>query len=185
MIEIKNQLRKEIAKRKSAYSAEQLIELSSGVVANLESLDVFGEAKVVLLYYSMPDEVSTVSLIQKYKSSKQIILPIVTKEGLILKRYLSEDDLEVSKYGIKEPTGEVFVDYDKIDMVVVPGVAFDDNLNRMGRGKGYYDGLLPKISAPRVAICFDFQIVDKVPADKNDVRMDRVIGDKIVLQSLD
>ena len=76
--------------------------------------------------------------------------------------------------------GDEYLNYDDIDLVVVPGVAFDKNLNRMGRGKGYYDGLLPKIKAPKVSICFDFQIVDNVPVDNRDVIMDLVVCETTV-----
>ena len=73
--------------------------------------------------------------------------------------------MQTSGFGIKEPTGETFLEYDKIDLVIVPGVAFDRTLNRMGRGKGFYDRLLPKIKAPKVAVCFDFQLMEKIPAN--------------------
>ncbi len=177
MIEAKNQLRREIAKRKAKFTAEQLEEKSSSVISNLEDLKLFKNAQCVLLYYSMSDEVDTKALIDKYASSKKIILPIVTKDGLILKKYISEDNLELSKFGIKEPRGEVYEEYDKIDLVVVPGVAFDKSLNRMGRGKGYYDGLLPKLKATKVAICFDIQVVENVPVDDRDVKMDLVVSE--------
>lgn len=180
MIEKKRELRKEIARRKNEFSSMQLIEMSSSVIENLEKLEVFQKAKVVLVYYSMPDEVDTTHLIEKYKNEKNIVLPIVTKQGLIVKEYLGEDKIIVSKYGIKEPMGDEYLNYDDIDLVVVPGVAFDKNLNRMGRGKGYYDGLLPKIKAPKVSICFDFQIVDNVPVDNRDVMMDLVVCETTV-----
>ena len=77
---------------------------------------------------------------------------------------------------MEEPTGALFTDYATIDLVIVPGVAFDRDGNRLGRGKGYYDRLLPRIpSAYKVGICFPFQIVEEVPAEPFDIRMDEII----------
>ena len=75
-----------------------------------------------------------------------------------------------------EPTGEVFDNYTDIDLAVIPGVAFDKDGNRMGRGKGYYDRLLPKLgNTYKIGICLPFQLVEKIPTDEHDVRMDEVL----------
>lgn len=79
---------------------------------------------------------------------KQILLPVVTGDDLELRVYTGPGDLATGAYGIEEPTGALFTDYDAIDFIVVPGVAFDRNGNRLGRGKGYYDRLLPPHTLP-------------------------------------
>lgn len=175
MVDRKKELRKKIASAKSKHSIANLELLSESVIGNLMQLDLYKEAKVILLYFSMPDEVNTKKLITSSEHTKQVILPVVTKEGLILRRYDSSTDLIKSKYGIMEPSGNVYNRFDEIDLVIVPGVAFDASLNRMGRGMGYYDGLLPKIDAPKVGICFDFQLVNDVPVDNRDIKMDMVV----------
>lgn len=182
MIAEKCELRKIVAGIKRTFSKEELLELSNSVLDNLYKLDAFNNANTVLLYYSMPDEVSTVSLIASLQGSKRILLPIVDKSGLILKKYTSDDFMEVSKFGIKEPKGELFTDYDSIDVVIVPGVAFDRSMSRMGRGKGYYDGLLPQIDAPKIAICFDFQVFDYVPIDERDIKMDVIVCESEIIK---
>ena len=126
---------------------------SAEILAALEAHPAFRTASTILLYHSLPDEVDTHSFIRKWSAKKQILLPVV-----------------------EEPTGALFTDYDAIDFIVVPGVAFDRNGNRLGRGKGYYDRLLPRIpSAYKAGICFPFQIVEEVPAEMFDIRMDKVI----------
>ena len=65
---------------------------------------------------------------------------------------------------------------DEIDLAVIPGVAFDRYGHRLGRGKGYYDRLLPQIPAPKVGICFPFQLIEEVPAEAFDFRMDTIIA---------
>ena len=104
------------------------------------------------------------------------MLPVVTGDDLELRVYTGPGDLATGAYGMEEPTGALFTDYDAIDFIVVPGVAFDRNGNRLGRGKGYYDRLLPRIpSAYKAGICFPFQIVEEVPAETFDIHMDEVI----------
>ena len=100
-----------------------------------------------MLYYSLPDEVDTHTLVDSLlMSHKTILLPRVTGEGTMeLRRYTGPSDLAIGAYNIMEPTGEVYDDYEEIDLAVIPGVAFDAEGNRMGRGKGYYDRFLPLV----------------------------------------
>ncbi|KAA6347019.1 5-formyltetrahydrofolate cyclo-ligase [termite gut metagenome] len=100
---------------------------------------------------------------------------MVCGERLELRIYNSHQSLSVGPYGIKEPFGEAFTDYASIDLAVIPGVAFDRFGNRLGHGKGYYDRLLPHLSAYRIGIGFSFQLVEEVPAKEFDVRMNEVI----------
>lgn len=174
-------LRKKIVEIKKSYSEQELRDLSEEVISTLEHTEVFQNAKVVLAYYSMPDEVFTLEMIRKYKSQKLFLLPIVENNELILKKYTSEETMLISAFGIKEPVGEVFSDYDKIDLVIVPGVAFDRTLSRMGRGKGFYDRLLPKIEAPKMAVCFDFQVFDEIPADEGDIKMNMIVSQNEII----
>lgn len=180
-VEAKNELREKIAFLKKKYSTDQLSQMSVNVIENLTKLQSFKDSKTILLYYSMPDEVDTSLLIESYKMNKRIILPIVTKAGLILREYTSEQNIKISRFGIKEPIGEDFLNYDEIDFAIIPGVAFDRSLNRLGRGKGYYDRLLPKINAYKTAICFDFQIVDSVPVDAHDKTIDSIVSETYVI----
>lgn len=129
-----------------------------------------------MLYHSLKDEVDTHAFIRKWSREKRILLPVVTGDDLELRLYTGPEDLTVGAYGIEEPTGARFTDYAAIGLIVVPGVAFDRDGNRLGRGKGYYDRLLPRIpSAYKIGICFPFQLVDEVPAEPFDIRMDEII----------
>lgn len=171
----KKELRKKIALLKSYYTQEELLEQSEVIVAAVEKTNEFKRAKTILVYHSMPGEVYTHGLIKRHMQEKEFLLPVVRKDGLHLKKYISDNHLMVSSYGVYEPTGETFNDYQKIDLVIVPGVAFDQSLNRLGYGKAYYDGLLPKIDARKIAVCFDFQLFDSIPHSENDVKMDLII----------
>lgn len=149
---------------------------SANILAALEAHPAFRAATTVLLYHSLDDEVDTHAFIRKWSGEKRILLPVVVGDELELRIYTGADDMVKGSYGIEEPTGEVFTDYAAIDFVAVPGVAFDSRGNRLGRGKGYYDRLLPHIpSAYKAGICFPFQLVEDVPAEAFDIRMDSII----------
>lgn len=149
---------------------------SADILAALEDHPAFRSAQTVLLYHSLPDEVDTHPFIRKWSGKKRILLPVVQGEELELRIYKGEETLVTGAYGIGEPTGETFTDYAAIDLVLVPGVAFDRKGNRLGRGKGYYDRLLPHLPAARkIGICFPFQIVEEVPAESFDIRMDEIV----------
>lgn len=146
------------------------------ILAALEAHPAFRAASTVLLYHSLKDEVDTHAFIRKWSRKKRILLPVVAGDDLELRIYTGPEDMTIGAYGIEEPTGELFTDYAAIEFIAVPGVAFDRSGNRLGRGKGYYDRLLPRIpSAYKAGICFPFQLVEEVPAEAFDIRMDEVI----------
>jgi len=151
---------------------------SDEILGILEKHPVFQAAQTVLLYHSLKDEVDTHSFIQKWSNRKRILLPVVKGNYLELRVYTGPEDLKTGKFGIEEPIGFTFTDYASIDLAVIPGVAFDNKGNRLGRGKGYYDRLLPYIPAFKMGICFPFQLIEEVPADTFDVRMDLIITTK-------
>ena len=172
----KKELRKLISQKKKSCSREQLQAWSSSLLSKLEVHPAFVGAKTVLLYYSLPDEVQTHAFIERWKDEKQIILPVVIGETeLELRRYTGLDSLAKGAFGIEEPVGEAFEHFKEIDLAVIPGVGFDRKGNRLGRGKGYYDRLLPKISAPKIGICYAFQLLETIPTDAYDFPMDEVI----------
>ena len=148
---------------------------SAEILAALEAHPAFRAAHIVLLYYSLKDEVDTHEFVRKWSREKRILLPVVVGDDLELRVYTGPEDLATGSYGIEEPTGELFTDYAAIDFVAVPGVAFDHAGNRLGRGKGYYDRLLPRLTAFKAGICFPFQLVEEVPAESFDIRMDTII----------
>ncbi|WP_321332836.1 5-formyltetrahydrofolate cyclo-ligase [uncultured Bacteroides sp.] len=157
------------------YSRPVLKDLSADILALLEKHPVFRAAHTILIYHSKADEVQTHEFIEKWSKSKKILLPVVVRDELELRVYSGPQSLRTGSYGIEEPTGPLFTDYASIDMAIIPGVAFDDSGHRLGRGKGYYDKLLPSIAAYKAGICFPFQLVEEVPAEAFDIRMDTII----------
>lgn len=177
---LKQELRQEIRNRKRQFSHSQLGELSLAVLQRLMSLPIMQEARTVLLYYSLPDEVNTHQLIERLAAEGcRILLPqVIDGENMLLREYSGKEDLKEGAFHIMEPCGKLFPesDYQKIDVAVVPGMSFDKQGNRLGRGKGYYDRMLQKMPAIyKIGICFDFQKTESLPTDEHDIRMDLIV----------
>ncbi len=136
----------------------------------------YQNAATVLLYHPLPDEVDTRILIDDaYNNGKKVILPVVAGSDLQLRIY-SPGAMTQGAFGIQEPTGELFTDYGEISLAIIPGMGFDARCHRLGRGKGYYDRLLPRLkNARKVGICFDFQYLEDIPCEPHDVIMDSVV----------
>lgn len=170
----KKELRKHIKELKKQHSAEQLKAQSETIMQKLESHPDFAKANIVMLYYSLPDEVQTAEFIAKWRNRKQIILPTVVGDDIIPVKLDADTTFAKGDFDIQEPQA---AQYDgNYDLVIVPGVAFDSNGNRIGRGRGYYDRFLCKHSnVKKIGICFDFQLVDEIPTEPTDIKMDEII----------
>lgn len=175
--EQKKTLRADIREKKKSFSKEDLILLSRQCCARLEALPEFIQARTILLYYALPDEVGTQELIEHWQRKKTILLPVVHGESLWLKKFQGEGHLLTNQWNIPEPSSDIdiFTDYEQIDLAIIPGMAFDANGHRLGRGKGFYDRLLPNISCPTIGLCFPFQLVEKIPAEPWDIPVQRVL----------
>lgn len=174
----KKRLRKKIKKLKNSRSAHDRKLKSNYIMSLIESSSEFKNAEYVFIYWAMDDEVDTRDFIIKWNKDKKFILPTVNGDDLILKLFENTDNLNAGEsYGILEPVGGEFTEMEKIDLAIIPGVAFDNNNNRLGRGKGYYDKTLKKLqkTAALTGICFDFQLVSKVPTEAHDIQLDNII----------
>lgn len=172
--EEKNQIRSVIrALKKGMTDAEKQLEADC-VFAKIETLAQFEKAQNILIYWSTPDELPTQKFINKWVGLKQILLPCVVFDDIEIRTYNAKSDLTKGNLGIWEPiTEEVF--NGSIDLVIVPGMAFDRLRNRMGRGKGYYDRFFSSVKSIKWGVCFNCQLLEKIPFTKDDVKMDLVI----------
>ncbi len=172
----KNNLRKRIKVLKAELSLEEKRRRSVTILQQLEQQEAFQKARTIMIYWSMPDEVQTHDFVEKWYLQKQIILPSVCGDELELRIFEGKDRMkEGQAFCILEPTTKFTDPEEIIDLIVVPGVAFDKENNRMGRGRGFYDKLLTKSSACKIGICFDFQLFEKIPVEHFDIPMDLVI----------
>lgn len=174
----KKDLRNFIRMQKGQFSSDELRELSFPILRRLLSHPRVKNAHVILMYYSLDDEVYTHDIIDTLvEEGKEVLLPAVIDDTRMeLRRYQGPQDLQGGFFHIMEPVGEVFSDYASVEVAVVPGMAFDSRNNRLGRGKGYYDRLLAQLPQTyKIGMCFDFQRLPGIPADENDQLMDEVI----------
>lgn len=176
MTELKKQIRKEMIELRKNLPATQKHNFSQIINNKTEKLNLFQNASYILLYWSMPDEVDTHDLANRWKDKKNIILPVITGNELILRQYTGEmRKYPDSRFNLFEPAGASTIAPGLIDLVIVPGLAFDSENNRLGYGKGYYDRLLKKMQAYKIGICFNFQLLKSIPYTENDIKMDLVI----------
>ena len=158
---LKKELRKHIREIKRQFSQQQLEELSLPIITRLKSR--LTDAKTILAYYSLPDEVDTRQLLDDLVAEgKTVLLPkVVDDENMEIRRYTGRQDLREGILHLMEPVGEPFTAYEDIDIVVVPGLAFDAAGHRLGRGRGYYDRFftLHSLLFTTIGVCLGFQSV--------------------------
>lgn len=180
---LKQELRTIIKERKRQFTQQQLRELSLPAIKKLMNHQAIKGAKTIMLYYSMADEVDTHDLIEQLIAMNKIVLlpKMIDNHTIEARLYKSKDDLkEAPSYHILEPIGNIFTNLNQIETIIVPGVSFDKNGNRLGRGKGYYDRFLSQVpNAYKIGLCFDFQIMDDIPAETTDIKMNEVIDNSI------
>lgn len=175
IIKQKENIREFIKNKKKQLSISEKESQENIIFTKIEQLAIFKNSKIVLLYWSLNNEVNTHNFIKKWCKHKQILLPVINGDNLIIKIFTSEKNMINSLLGTKEPLGESFTNLNKIDLTIIPGIAFDKNNNRLGRGGGYYDKLLNSINSYKIGICFDFQILNTIPTEKHDLKMDKII----------
>jgi 5-formyltetrahydrofolate cyclo-ligase len=144
------------------------------VWAKIAELDEYRQASSVMAFVGFNGEPDTDPLFARLTvEGKRLLLPRVETSGIV--PVDGDAPMVVSGFGVSEPTGPP-VDVEKIDFVIVPGLAFTLAGDRLGYGQGYYDRFLPGVSAPSVGVCFADQLVDEMPLTERDVRVDMVVS---------
>jgi len=142
--------------------------------------EMYQKARVSMLYIPLGNETDTAYITEKaIADGKRVCFPVTDKEsGEITACFADRKTVfEKGAFSVSEPQNSKLADPEKIDAVVVPGIAFDRFGTRVGFGKGCYDRFLKKTDAVRIGYCYENQIVNTIPADKHDVRMDYIISE--------
>jgi len=172
---MKEGVRKAERQKRDSLTQRHILEKSRLIMEKLFSLKEFQNAKTIAFYVSVKSEVRTLEMIEKgIELGKKVAVPIVRKEENKLE--FSEisflKDLQESSFGLLEPKKELekILALDKIDLVIVPGLAFDLHGNRIGYGKGYYDRLLKELprETKTIGLCFEENLLEKIPSGAND-----------------
>ena len=183
MSEVKEQkkiLRKEMAIKREELDKVEREKLSHEVVQKLLQNPFYTEAKTVMAYVSMPEEIQLQELFDDaFMKAKKLAIPFIVGRGTMRPVLLpSKDALEVGDFGILTVRQDLrkFVDIKEIDCVIIPGAAFDIHCNRLGKGGSYYDKFLKlAVNAKKIALAFDFQIVEDLPVEAHDSPVDLII----------
>lgn len=182
----KKRLRAEILNNRSTIPPEKIEEDSRIIMSKLFALPAYTQSKTIMCFIDLKKEVITRDFIRRsMDNGKRVLVPIIVKEesggrSMRASQLLDfEDDLESGTMGILEPKPDKrrYADPAEIDFIVVPGLAFDINRNRLGYGAGFYDAYLKKIrpDCETVAVCFDYQVFERIPVKDYDVQVGKII----------
>lgn len=184
--EKKRAIRQDVKIRKESVPMEERLQRSLAIQEKILSMPQVGQAGTILLYSSLPDEVGTSLLLARLSNrregNKRVILPVVEGKYLLLKEYVPHE-MAVGYRNISEPAGDDSVDPSEIDLAIIPGVAFDPSCNRLGRGKGFYDRLIPYLGCMKIGLGFDFQICARIPCEDFDKPLDIVVTESEIYQA--
>lgn len=195
----KKSIREEVTNRKNALQEEQVTEWSLQLKEKFCSLDAYKAAECIYFYMTFNNEVQTVPMIeQAIKDGKRAAVPLMLKSGKTLNKkgepkhdymefvYIhSMDECVPNFMGIPEPPESLIKEEperiadEKQVLIMMPGLAFDKEGNRIGYGGGFYDKYLdshPDTEFQKIALCFDFQIYDHIPTEEHDEKMDLIIS---------
>ncbi len=167
-------LRSLIEQRRRMLTEEEVTAQSALIMSQLEQMSAFREARTVLLYYPIHKEVDLRPLLTKYAGQKTFLLPVTHRRSMEVRPYDGEDMMRKGRLGVPEPQTQTY--RGAIDLIIVPGVAFDHHCHRIGRGGGYYDRFLSKHPlVKKIGVCYTFQLKHDIPHSLHDEKMDRVI----------
>ena len=177
----KNKIRQKILEKRNNLSTEEVEKKSDLIIENLGKF--IKNAENIMIFMDMKNEVRITKLMKLYPE-KSFFIPKITdskNREMKINRY-NENELVLHKFGYYESSSSDFYNENILDIVIVPAVVFDLEKNRIGFGGGYYDTFLKKIRGGNkkvlfIGICYDFQIIEKVPAEEHDVVLDFVVSE--------
>ena len=186
----KQLLRNELLNKRKLLSNKAILDKSNQIANRLKKFDKYQQSEKIMLYISTKYEVQTQNIIESaQKDNKKLYIPIIIKEKHDLIPSLVNDfnkELALGDLGIYQPKEEHTreIHPNMLDMVIIPGIGFTTNGNRLGRGGGYYDRFLKKLkeNCRSVALAFEIQIVEEIPLDEYDVPVDYIITEDRIIK---
>jgi len=176
----KTEVRQKIMTRRPDF--QTLEEMSSAIVHKLQSLELLQTAHAIGIYIPLPDEVNISLFFHDLASHRNLYIPAFDESLECYRMATYTPALKPGKFDIPEPVNPIWATADELDLIVVPGIAFDTQGNRLGRGGGFYDRLLPCYTAARIGICFDFQCLEKIETEPHDCKMNYLVTESKCLE---
>jgi 5-formyltetrahydrofolate cyclo-ligase len=162
--------------RRNRLTCQEIAKRSNSIQEFVINSKEFLQAKVVGAYFALGSEVTTELIIERAKTAgKKIALPRVEEDNIIFYELSSIKFLIMGRFGIMEPPPYRHIS--DIDVLVVPGIAFDKKGNRLGYGKGYYDRLLSGKRTFSIGLAYSFQLLENLPYDRYDKRLDAIASE--------
>jgi 5-formyltetrahydrofolate cyclo-ligase len=183
---VKQSIRDEILRVREEFGEEEVQLKSSMILDRLFRTPEYQAAQEIFTFVSFGNEVDTYGIIlNAFMSNKKVYAPKIMKRGIIeFYQIGSIEELQPSKLGILEPTSENLGELKQDNgsqLMIVPGVAFDEECNRLGYGGGYYDRYFAKnldCQVPKIALCYELQMLHEVPTEEYDYKVDKIITEK-------
>ena len=189
----KSELRKSVLEKRDSLDISELQSKSQRIMENLFGMESFQKAESIMFFVSFRSEVMTDFMIREtLKMGKNVIAPRTETKAKDLQISFIVDfnsDLTIGAYGILEPRQDSCkrAKASDVDLVIVPGSVFAENGDRIGYGAGYYDRFLGKLKngTKKIALAFDLQIIDSVPSNNKDVKLDYIVTETRVITCKD
>ena len=186
---MKKEFRKKVISERGNQSQEFISKNSSIITNKLLQMDCIKKAKTIMLYLDFNNEVKTDDLINKLISLKKIVASPITlkEEKKLIPTQITDlkNGVKIGAYNIREPKPDLsrIIDISDLDVVIVPGVAYDNNCYRLGYGGGFYDRFLENLKpdSKTIGIAFDLQIFDEVPKEPHDAQLDFIITESKII----
>ncbi|MEG2738452.1 5-formyltetrahydrofolate cyclo-ligase [Clostridium sp.] len=186
MKNIKNELRKEMIKRRNEINNVEKIKMDNKIIETFINTIEYKKCKQIFIYIGFGSEINTKKLIEHaLEDGKEVYVPKVIKKDMVFIRIDNLENLVTSNYGILEPIGDKSdFDVDKLGIVIMPGVVFDKQGNRIGYGGGYYDKFFNNnsINARKIALVYDFQIINAIPSEEHDIKVDSIMTEEKLIE---
>jgi 5-formyltetrahydrofolate cyclo-ligase len=185
-------IRNDMVKMIEGYSDSEREAKTKQIEDRLFDFANFIESRIPLLYVDLPTEVPTENIIRRcFTQNKIVILPVFDKDKKTVSLWKVDNfdqDLKPGPRGVLEPVKDRCkkVPLDRVDIAIVPGYAFDEKGGRIGSGNGYYDWLIPELSATtrKVALSFEEQIIPQIPMESHDKFVDIIVSDQRIIYKI-
>ncbi len=180
----KTQMRQEYLIKRKKLTDKEKEEKSKEIQKKLFSADAYKNAKTVMFYISLDDEVITSEMIINALKDKKVLVPrtILKDKCMEAVEITKKTEFKENKLKIPEPVDGKIFSKEKIDLVIIPAVAFDFWGHRIGYGQGYYDRFCKGMKSTKIGLAYDVQLTEKIPAESHDVKADLVITEKRTLK---
>lgn len=179
----KEQVRRKLFLERKKLDKTFILEKSKEIQIKIFSLPEYIEADTIMFYISYDNEVYTHSMIKDcLKQGKIIVVPKVDNKDIIPSILTSWSELGIGSYNILEPKQIKPIEKEDIDIIIVPGIGFDIHGYRIGHGKGYYDRFLKTLNILKIGLAFEFQILQDIPHDEYDIKMDKIITEERIIE---